>query len=82
MKYTNTAKLIRDKREKVKMSQSDLSKKLKKTSSQFISNFERGFSPLPIKKLKEIARVLKIDKMILKKQLMSDFKNHLNDSLK
>ena len=46
---TKTAQLIRSAREARGLSQADLSKALQLKSAQFISNIERGISPVPRK---------------------------------
>ena len=49
------------KRENVSLSQGDVAKKLKYTSPQFISNWERGVSCPPIKVLKQISTLYKVN---------------------
>lgn len=57
----STGKLIRKKREKLSLSQTDIAKKLGVTP-QFISNIERGVCELPTKMYRETADLLKIYK--------------------
>ena len=51
---------LKSKRENASMSQGDVAKKLKYTSPQFISNWERGVSSPPIKVLKQLSGLYKI----------------------
>ncbi len=82
MKYKNTANLVRIRREKKGVSQSEISRKLKYAHSQFISNFERGYSPLPIKKLNDIRKILGISKAELLKALHQDFVAHIKKDIR
>lgn len=51
---------LKSKRENASLSQGDVAKKLKYTSPQFISNWERGVSSPPIKVLKVLSDLYKI----------------------
>lgn len=51
---------LKEKRESAGMSQGDVAKKLKYTSPQFISNWERGVSCPPIKVLRALAEMYKV----------------------
>jgi transcriptional regulator with XRE-family HTH domain len=51
---------LKSKRESVGYSQGEVAKKLKYTSPQFISNWERGVSSPPIKVLKHVADLYKV----------------------
>jgi len=57
---------IRIHREKIGMTQMQLSKKLGYTTSQFISNIERGLCSLPEKKHSKITTILGIPEATLK----------------
>ena len=51
---------LKSKRENASLSQGDIAKKLKYTSPQFISNWERGVSSPPIKVLRILSDLYKI----------------------
>ncbi len=51
---------LKSKRENASLSQGDVAKKLKYTSPQFISNWERGVSSPPIKVLKQLSDLYKV----------------------
>ena len=54
-------KILKDMREKSGLTQRDIAMKLKYTTPQFISNWERGLSHPPIKDIKTIAKAYKVD---------------------
>ena len=54
-------KILKDMREKSGLTQRDIAMKLKYTTPQFISNWERGLSRPPIKDIKTIAKAYKVD---------------------
>lgn len=56
----NLGQFLKSKRENASLSQGDVAKKLKYTSPQFISNWERGVSSPPIKVLKQLSQLYKI----------------------
>lgn len=60
MVYANQAKLIRQAREKLGMTQLELARKFNFTSSQAISNVERGLAPFPFKRARKLCDILKI----------------------
>ena len=51
---------LKSKRENASLSQGDVAKKLKYTSPQFISNWERGISSPPIKTLRLLSELYKV----------------------
>jgi transcriptional regulator with XRE-family HTH domain len=53
--------LIAQNREKCKLTQVDLAKKLGWSTAQFVSNIERGTGKLPISKIKPMADALKLN---------------------
>lgn len=57
----NLGEFLKQKRENASLSQGDVAKKLKYTSPQFISNWERGVSSPPIKVLKQISTLYKVN---------------------
>lgn len=58
--------LFREAREKKGMTQKDLSKFLGYTSSQFVSNWERGRSTPPIESLNQVSEILELDVLLVK----------------
>ena len=54
-------KILKDIREKSGLTQRDIAMKLKYTTPQSISNWERGLSHPPIKDIKTIAKAYKVD---------------------
>lgn len=54
-------KILKDMREKSGLTQRDIAMKLKYTTPQFISNWERGISHPPIQDIKTIAKAYKVD---------------------
>ena len=60
-KHKNLPKLISYARERHAITQSDLARYLGYTTSQLISNFERGLCSLPIDRFSDIAKCLKLN---------------------
>jgi ribosome-binding protein aMBF1 (putative translation factor) len=82
MKYTNTAKLFAQRREKKGITQGEISEKLNYAKAKFISNFERGYSAFPIAKMSEMRKILGITKAELSEALHQDFDLHIKKDLK
>lgn len=59
--FTHLGKYIRDCRVRSGLTQADISKKLGYTSSQFVSNWERGVSMPPMKTIAVLSRMIKLD---------------------
>jgi len=57
--------LFKSKRKALGLTQLIVAKRLGYGSSQFISNFERAIALPPVKDLKKICRILKIDKRVM-----------------
>ena len=55
----NMGTVIKTHREKLKLSQREVSEHLGFKNGQFISNVERGMCPIPVYKFKDLAEVLK-----------------------
>lgn len=51
---------LRQKREEAGLSQGDVSRKLKYSTPQFVSNWERGLSSPPLKVLKQVAEMYRV----------------------
>lgn len=73
MKYDKTAALVKERRQKKKMTQTELTKKIGYANAQFVSNFENGLTPIPAKTLKKIAKVLAIKRDEVREALHQDF---------
>lgn len=67
--------VLKEKREKLGISQADVAKKLKYSSPQFISNWERDLSTPPLSAIRVIAQIYKISPEAL-------FQVYLKTSLK
>jgi transcriptional regulator with XRE-family HTH domain len=52
---------LKDKRSETGLTQSDVAKKLGYSTPQFISNFERGLCAPPLKNLKLLVKLYKLD---------------------
>lgn len=76
------SELIKDSRKKVGISQKELSEQLGYTSSQFISNWERGVSSPPMDKLLEICQILRISQSQIVDTIMYETEQTLLSHLK
>ncbi len=74
--------LIKLNRKKVGLSQKEMSEKLGYTSSQFISNWERGVSSPPMDKLLEICNILEIPQNQIVDSIMFETEQALMSHLK
>ena len=61
--YTELGEALQDARERAGLTQREISLELGYSSAQFISNFERGISAPPTKKLKVLVRRYRLDQM-------------------
>ena len=59
-RFTSLAKLFRSAREDASLSQGELAKKLKFSSPQIVSNWERGLCAPPMNKLAELSEILNV----------------------
>lgn len=82
MKYEYMAKLLNIYREENNLTQSKLAKRLGYTTSQYISNIERGLCSFPIKKFPKLAKVLKIDASLIADAYVNDVIAEVNRVLK
>jgi transcriptional regulator with XRE-family HTH domain len=76
-----TGKLIRQAREKAGLTQREVSDRFGFTTSQFISNLERGLSPVPMSMIRKLSRILKISERDLVKTSVEDFKGAMLESM-
>jgi transcriptional regulator with XRE-family HTH domain len=58
--YGSLGQYLQEMRTKAKLTQREVSLELGYSSAQFISNFERGISSPPLKKLRELIRMYKM----------------------
>lgn len=77
--FSHVAVLIKDKRMKTAMSQSELSTKMGYKNGQFISNVERGICSLPGKKILIASELLNISRTELMTAIMKDYELTLRD---
>ncbi len=76
-KYTNLGTWIKTSREKLGYSQCDFAKSLKLTSSQSISNIERGITPVPLKYVKSLAQTLRVPQTVLVNRMVAQYRQKL-----
>ena len=69
---SKAGKIIKEKRAELKLSQEDITSFLKFSSPQYISNIERGVSPLPAKHVKKISNLLQIPSQLLENAAIED----------
>jgi transcriptional regulator with XRE-family HTH domain len=79
---TRTGYMIRKRRMDLNLNQFEVSKELKLTTSQFISNLERGHSPLPAKMIPALSRILKLNVNTLIKLHIADYEIKLRRNIK
>lgn len=72
---------IKEVRLKKKIKQTDIAKAMGYTS-QFVCNWERGVSAPPMEKLRELCKVLRVDPKFVKRHLIKDYKDRVNEVLK
>lgn len=60
------AKILKQNRENLNLTQNQIARKLNYKTSQFVSNWESGLSFPPIKDLRKVANLYKIDIEVLK----------------
>ena len=79
--FNNIAKLVKSRRlnHPKRYSQSELSALLGYKNGQFISNVERALCNVPLKMLTEIAKILDISHDELKKAILKDHEETLNN---
>lgn len=75
-------KMLREKREELGITQYEVSKRLGFKSSQFVSLYERGLSPVPLNVLNKCCTMFKINKQEIIKQLVANYETELRSELK
>lgn len=79
--YPSLGAYFAAKRKTAEFSQKDVAKKLGYSSSQFISNFERGTGRLPIRKLKTFAKLVKARNKEIRDLIISSENKSLSKAL-
>jgi transcriptional regulator with XRE-family HTH domain len=72
---------LKSARIRAKLSQRDVSNKLGYTTAQFVSNWERGISTPPVKDLKTLCKMYKVDFEMTVNMLISTKVNDLTRSI-
>ena len=82
--FKNIAELIKTQRQKhpKAYSQSELSNLLGYKNGQFISNVERALCNIPLKMLGKVSDVLDIDPELLKRAILKDHEETLDNHLR
>lgn len=79
MSFINTMK---ERRIKLGISQAKLAKKLGYGTAQVVSNFERGQSKLPLKKMSKLCAALKVPKSKVADLLISEYVESVKQAMK
>lgn len=83
MKYLNTAKFLKEARNKAKVTQAELGTAMGYTSChQYISNWERAVCPPPLHTIRIILDRLNASPALFKKAYLADINANLDKSLK
>jgi transcriptional regulator with XRE-family HTH domain len=82
MKTKSLVTHFKEGRLKSGMSQSEVAKELGYTSAQFISNFERGISKLPLKALAKLIDLYELKTDVVMSLLVSEYKTVLANTFK
>lgn len=77
-----TANLIKDHREKNKLTQKQLSEMLCYGNPQFVSLLENGHNKLPLYSAKTFCEVLKIKPQAMKKALIKDYSERVEQYMR
>jgi len=77
----NLATLLKRHRVKSGLSQYDLGRKIGWSNGQYISNYERSVSAVPLQSIKPIADILKVDNKKLWRAWRIDMDKVLEDAL-
>ena len=71
--FKHIAQLVKTRRNEIAMPQTELSQRLGYKNGQFISNVERGLCSIPLKKIKLLAEILKIEPVEVSTAVVRDF---------
>lgn len=80
--YTQLGDYLKYGREKSDLTQREVGKILGYSSAQFISNFERGIAPPPMKKLKKLVKLYKLSTRMVTDYYSHDFSQIISNSLR
>jgi transcriptional regulator with XRE-family HTH domain len=82
--FNNIAVLIRNYRmmRKPKLSQQELGSRLGYDNGQLVSNLERALCSMPVKKLFDASCILGIPKDELKRAMVKDYEQRIDDALR
>jgi transcriptional regulator with XRE-family HTH domain len=69
------------KREENGLTQLEVSRALGYTSSQYISNFERGLCTPPMKKLKQLVKLFRLDENEVLRMLVEQYEEYMRKTL-
>lgn len=81
-KHQHLGNFLKNKRQLANLTQSEVASQLGYGSPQFISNIERGISSVPLKSLKSLVRLYKIDDSEIIKVLLEEKRLELEEELK
>lgn len=70
--YTSIGKVLSDARYRSDLTQREVANKLRYSSPQFISNFERGIAMPPIKKMRVLLKMYHLDPSVVIDAVMKD----------
>lgn len=76
MKFKTTGQLIRERRKKLSLAQSDLAKSLG-VGIQTISNIERGIAGVPPRRVKKLAKCLDVELESIVSVILTDIRKDL-----
>jgi transcriptional regulator with XRE-family HTH domain len=80
--YTNVGEHLKQKREALELTQREVSNALGYSSAQFISNFERGIAVPPIKKLKVLTKLYKMQADPVIDLILDGYRGEMEKALK
>ena len=75
--WKRQAQILKKARLEARMSQEDLAWEMKLKNAQFISNIEREKCGIPLKKIVDLASVLKISTTMLVEAIMEDYREEM-----
>lgn len=82
-KFKNIGKLVRERREKLGLSQTELCVALGfSKNGQNISNVERGLASLPIKHIARVSIVLQTPAHLFKEAILKDYEEQIEKAIK
>ncbi len=79
--WAKLGKLLKEAREKKDLTQLEVATSLGYTSSQYISNFERGLCAPPLANLGKLTKIYQLDKRMLQEILVEGYEAEVNRAL-